>query len=158
MYNKRSSFIPFAIGVVLGVLGVIYLPGYMQPYLPEWLAGKKTIVTGTVSAKQRNDSTLLLSVDTPRGVVLITISKKVDEIDLLVREKSTIDFALKEYSPLIENPTITRVIKEEQAPKPEPPKPAEKAPQDVKSRRPVTSAPPATGLKSTPVSTPQTTK
>jgi hypothetical protein len=158
MNNKPSSFVPFFIGVVLGVLGAIYLPGYVRPYLPESLIKKDTVVTGTVTAKQRKDHTLLLTVDTSRGAVLVTITKKVDEIDLLVGETNTIDFTLKEYSPFVEDPKITRVIKEEQAPKPETPKAAEKIPQDVKPRRQVTTTPSATAPKSTPVSKPQATR
>jgi hypothetical protein len=158
MNNKRSSFVPFLIGAVLGVLGTIYLPGYVRPYLPEFFVKKDTIVTGTVAAKQRNDNTLLLTVDTPRGAVLITITKKVDEIDLLIGEKNTIDFALKEYSPFVENPRITRVVKEEPLAKPETPKAAEKISRDMKPRSQATTAPSATVPKSAPLSRPQTTK
>jgi hypothetical protein len=90
--------------------------------------------------------------------VLITITKKVDEIDLLIGEKNTIDFALKEYSPFVENPRITRVVKEEPLAKPETPKAAEKISRDMKPRSQATTAPSATVPKSAPLSRPQTTK
>lgn len=167
--NKQSSFVPFVVGVVLGVLAAVYLPGYVRPYLPDWLAGKVTIVTGAVTAKQRKDKALLLTVNTPQGAVLVTITKKVDEVGLLVNEGNTIEFALKTYSPFVEDPKISRVIKGEPSASPEPakaaappaaplPKPAEKGPRDVKPQRPASPASAGTSTKTVPVTRPATTK
>ena len=110
--NKPSRIVPFVLGLLLGVFGTIFLPGYVRPHLPEWLTGKVTVVKGTVAAKQKKDAVLLLTVNTSDGALLATFTKKVDEISLLVNEKDVIEFTLQKYAPLIENPRITRILKE----------------------------------------------
>jgi hypothetical protein len=159
--NKRSSFIPFITGIVLGVLAAVYLPGYVRPYLPDWLAGKETVVTGTVTAKQRKDRTLLLTANTQQGAVLVTITKKVDEVDLLVSEGNTLEFALKAYSPFVDDPRITRVAKSAQASPPEPakavaasgdagPPPGDKGAREEKTQRQKASIPAGAASKTAP--------
>ncbi len=134
--NKPSFFFPLLVGIVAGVLGTIYLPGYARPYLPDWIMGKTTVVKGTIEAKQKKENVLLLTVGTPEGVLLATFRKKVDEINLLVNEKDTIDFTLPKYMPFIEDPKIVRVIKGQQAvPEPAPPAaPKEQAAREAKPR------------------------
>jgi hypothetical protein len=102
---------PFLIGVLIGVLGAVYLPAYVRPLLPEWIAGPMTVVKGTVAAKQKKEQSLLLTVDTPDGVLLATFTRRVDEINLLVNETDVVELALSVYKPFIENPRIMRVIK-----------------------------------------------
>jgi len=159
--NKRSSFVPFVIGIVLGVLAAVYVPGYVRPYLPDWLVGRGTVVTGTIAAKQRKDRTLLLTINTQQGAVLATFTRKVDEVDLLVGEGNTLEFSLTTYSPFIEDPRITRVIKAAQAPLPEPPKaaaapsesgpqPADKGSREGKPQRPGAAGPAGAAPKTAP--------
>jgi hypothetical protein len=135
--NKPSRTIPFVFGLVLGVLGMIFLPNYVRPYIPEWVTGKKIVVKGTVAAKQKKENALLLTVDTPEGVLLATFKKKVDEINLLINEKDVIEFTLPKYMPFIDDPKIIRVVKEQQAaPEPVPEaKPEEKSTKQVKPKR-----------------------
>jgi hypothetical protein len=135
--NKPSRTVPFVIGLMLGILGTIFLPNYVRPYIPQWVIGKAVVVKGTVTAKQKKDSALLLTVDTPEGVLLATFTRKVDEINLLVNEKDTLEFTLPKYMPFIDNPKIMRVVKEQpKAPEPAPEaKPAEKSKKEVKPRR-----------------------
>jgi hypothetical protein len=132
--NKPSRMVPFVIGLVLGVLGAVFLPGYVQPYLPEWVMGKATVVKGTVAAKQKKETVLLLTVNTAEGALLATFTRKVDEIALLVNEKDVIEFTLPKYAPLIEDPKITRILKgQDVASAPAPAGgPAEKGATDVK--------------------------
>ncbi len=113
--NRPSRAVPFVLGLVLGILAVVFLPGYVRPYIPDWAAGKTTVVKGTVTAKQKKDAALLLTVDTPDGVLLATFTRKVDEINLLVNEKDTLEFTLAKYTPFIDDPKIVRVAKEQQA-------------------------------------------
>ncbi len=113
--NKPSRAVPFILGLVLGILAVVFLPGYVRPYIPDWAAGKTTVVKGTVTAKQKKDTALLLTVNTPDGVLLATFTRKVDEINLLVNEKDTLEFTLAKYAPFIDDPKIVRVVKEQQA-------------------------------------------
>jgi hypothetical protein len=158
--SNRSFCTILIIGIVLGVLGTIYLPSYVRPYLPASIMGKETVVTGAVTAKQRKDQSLLLTINTPQGAVLITVTKNVDEVDLLVGENNTIEFTLQKYSPFVENPRITRVFRDEQSPSPEPSKtpeaparPGTQGPKDMKQRTLAPAAP-----QSAPVTKSQTTR
>lgn len=136
--NKPSRTVPFVFGLVLGILGAIFLPNYVRPYIPEWVTGKAVaVVKGTVTAKQKKENALLLTVDTPDGVLVATFKEKVDEINLLINEKDTIEFTLPKYMPFIDDPKIIRVVKEQQAapgPAPEA-RPAGKSTKEVKPRR-----------------------
>jgi hypothetical protein len=151
--HKPSRMVPFVFGLILGILGAIYLPDYVQPYIPEWVTGKAIVVVkGTVTAKQKKENALLLTVDTPDGVLLASFKKKVDEINLLINEKDVIEFTLPKYMPFIEDPKIIRVVKEQQAAPGQAPeqapeaKPAEKSTKEVKPRRQKPqAAPPAPG-------------
>ncbi len=135
--NKPSRITPFIFGVILGILGTIFLPNYVRPYLPQWVTGKAIVVKGTVAAKQKKENALLLTVDTPEGVLLATFKKKVDEINLLINEKDVIEFTLPKYMPFIDDPKIIRVVKEQQtAPEPAPEaKPEERGTKGVKPKR-----------------------
>lgn len=127
MNNKPSRMVPFIFGLILGVLGTVFLPDYVTPYLPSWIVGKTTVVKGTVMAKQKKDNVLLLTVNTPQGELLASFKKKVDEIGLLVNEKDVIEFTLPKYMPFIEDPKVIRVVKEQPAePEPAPPQPGPK--------------------------------
>jgi hypothetical protein len=161
--HKPSRTVPFVFGLVLGILGAIFLPNYVRPYIPQWVTGKAIVVKGTVAAKQKKEDTLLMTVDTPDGVLLATFKKKVDEINLLINEKDAIEFTLPKYMPFIEDPKIIRVVKE-QPPAPEPApevKPKEKSPKEVKPKRQVKPlvAPPVPGATETkpPVAAPAPT-
>ncbi len=142
--NKPSRAVPFILGLVLGILAVVFLPGYVRPYIPDWAAGKTTVVKGTVTAKQKKDTALLLTVNTPDGVLLATFTRKVDEINLLVNEKDTLEFTLAKYTPFIDDPKIIRVLKEQQAapaaapearPEEKTAKPANARPKEEKNRQ-----------------------
>ncbi len=139
MYDprKQSRTIPFVSGLILGILGMIFLPGYVKPYLPQWAGGETIAVKGTVTAKQRMEKTVLLAVNMPEGVLLATFKKKVDEINLLVNEKDTIELTVEKYAPFIDDPKIIWVGKEEPAPPVQVPevKPKEKNAKEVKPKR-----------------------
>jgi hypothetical protein len=134
--HSSSRFALFLFGLVLGVLGAIFLPDYERPYIPQWVMGKTIVVKGTVAAKQKKENVLLLTVDTSEGALLATFKKKVDEINLLINEKDTIEFTLPKYMPFIDDPKIIRVVKEQQAaPEPAPAaKPNEQSTKEIKPR------------------------
>jgi hypothetical protein len=131
--DKPSRLVPFVFGLVLGILGTIFLPDYARPYIPDWLMGKATVVKGTVTAKLKKADALLLTVNTPEGALLATFRKKVDEIGLLVNEKDMIEFTLPTYTPFIDDPRIMRIVKEPQAAAAPAPavQPAEKSAKEV---------------------------
>jgi hypothetical protein len=118
--NIRSHVVTLIAGILLGIAGTIYLPDAVRPYMPESFAGKETVVKGIVLSKQRTAKALLLTANTSQGAVLATITKGIDEVDLLVGPGDTIDFTLKTYNPFIYNPKITKVVKSDQAPVPSP--------------------------------------
>ena len=132
--NKPSRLIPFVIGLLLGVLGMVYVPGHVRPYLPDWAMGNAPVAKGTVMAKQKKENTLLLTVNTAEGALTATFTKKVDEIALLVNEKDMIEFMLPKYAAFIEDPRIVRIKKEQEAASEPPPAagPAEKGPKEGK--------------------------
>jgi hypothetical protein len=135
----RTTF--FLIGLALGIAGTVYLPGTVRPYLPQWVMGKTIVVKGAVAAKQKKENVLLLTVETPEGVLLATFTRKVDEINLLINEKDSIEFTLPKYMPFIDDPQIIRVVKEQQpAPAPAPAaKPKEQSTREGKPRQQVRS-------------------
>jgi hypothetical protein len=153
--HKPSIATPLLIGLVLGVLAAVYLPGVVRPYLPEWVTGKTIVVKGTVAAKQKKEKVLLLTVETPEGVLLATFKRKVDEINLLVNEKDAIEFTLPKYMPFIDDPKIIRVVKEQQA-VPEPAAAAKSREQSTREEKPRRrERPPAAATA--PSTTPSTT-
>src|SRR5208337_1923740 len=143
MHNKQSRTVPFLFGSILGILCTIYLPSYVQPYLPESMMANEFVVKGTVTAKEKKGDALLLTVSTPEGVLLATFKKKADEVSLLINEKDEVQFTLPKYLPFIDDPKIIRVAKEQQAvPAPvvataAPAPPAEKSTRERKPRHQV---------------------
>ena len=115
MHTKPSRTPYFVFGLILGILCTIYLPKYMQPYLPELMAGNETVLKGTVIVKEKKGDALLLTVSTPEGALLATFKQKTGEIDLLIKEKDEVQFTLPNYTPFIDDPKIIRVVKEQQA-------------------------------------------
>lgn len=136
----KRTVIPLVIGILLGVLATLFLPNYVRPYLPGSLAGKETVVTGTVLAKQKEKQALLVTVNTSQGALLSTFTRKADEVDLLVNEKDQIEFTLEKYTPFIEDPKIMRVVKSSfpatMKAQPSPPKAAGKGTQEAKPEQP----------------------
>lgn len=108
----RYGVIGFLLGLVLGVSGMIFAPRLAGPYLPAALKPGVT-VEGRVVAKQREPDRLLLTVRTPEGSTLVTFTKRIPEIDLLVEKTDSIMLSMKHYRPFVENPEIMRVAKEE---------------------------------------------
>lgn len=98
-------------GLVLGVLGTIFLPGLLRPYLPAALRGRATRVEGLVVEKGKEGSRLLLTVDTKEGAMLATFDKKVPEIDLLVARGDSVTLGVQAYRPFIEEPELLGVKK-----------------------------------------------
>ena len=109
--TRGRGFFIFLIGLALGVLGAVLLPGLLGPYLPTSLQGSEETLAGLVTAKERQDDKLLLTVDSQRGAVLATFSRKVAEISLLVDEGDSVTLAVRLVEPFVEDPTIREVHK-----------------------------------------------
>jgi len=101
-------------GFVLGFLAAIIvslaapdlLTRYTQVLVP---ADRSESVKGLILKKQRESARLLLTLSTPKGVLLATFTEKIDEVDLLIAEGSSATIRLRTYSPFVENPTIEKV-------------------------------------------------
>jgi hypothetical protein len=110
--NKKSPWLTwFLLGLVAGVLGTLFLPGIVRPYLPGVLRGEGAEVSGIVEAKSREPERLLLTIGGDAGAVLVTFTKQVPEIDLLVEPGDSVVLAVREYAPFVENPSLRRVQK-----------------------------------------------
>ncbi|HKK08026.1 MAG TPA: TOBE domain-containing protein [Gemmatimonadota bacterium] len=110
--RRRGRRWPWLVaGLVLGVLGTVFLPGLVRPYLPAALRGGATRVHGRVVEKGRDGERLLLTVDTPDGAMLATFHKRVPEIDLLVAPGDSVTLGVDAYRPFIEGPELLGVRK-----------------------------------------------
>ncbi len=96
---------------VVGVVLMAVKPDLIQQAVPFNLRKNIRPVEGTVIAKGREEKRLLLTVNTPEGVVLATFTRRVPEIDLLVERGDLITLGLPEYSPFVTDPELRRVRK-----------------------------------------------
>lgn len=110
--KKKSPWLTwFLVGLVAGILGTIFVPDLVRPYLPGALRGEGQEVAGIVEAKSREPERLLLTIGGEAGAVLVTYTKQVPEIDLLVEPGDSVVLAVREYAPFVENPSLRRVQK-----------------------------------------------
>jgi len=113
--KKKSPWLAwFLVGLVVGILGTIFVPDLVRPYLPGALRGEGQEVAGIVEAKSREPERLLLTIGGESGAVLVTYTKQVPEIDLLVEPGDSVVLAVREYAPFVENPSLRRVQKAEE--------------------------------------------
>ena len=111
---RRFSFL--LAGLVLGVVGTLFLPPLVRPYLPEGLRGSAVTVSGPVLAMQLEETQpprLLLTVQAEQGALLATFTEQVAEINLLVDEGDTVTLGVARYEPFVENPSFQGVVKGE---------------------------------------------
>lgn len=98
-------------GVVLGVAGVLLVPRYAGPYLPDFLGADRVVIRGQVVATERQEERLLLTVDSEQGAILVTYRQRVDEIALLVAEGDSVVLRTREFRPFLEGPELVGVRK-----------------------------------------------
>ncbi len=97
------------VGIALGVVGTVVVPRIAHPYLPAALRGASHLVEAHVAGKRREPDRLLLKLETDRGSVLATFTKKVAEVDLLVDQGDLISIALPSDQAFVDDPAIERV-------------------------------------------------
>lgn len=108
-------------GIVVGILGTIFLPRLAAPYLPEVMRGEQQEVSGIVEAKSAEVDRLLLTVGSEAGAMLVTYTKNVAEIDLLIDVGDSVLLVVDEYAPFIDDAKIRRVIKSDESDEAGPP-------------------------------------
>ena len=100
----------FALGFLAAIVTNLAAPDLLTPYTQQFLPPDQTeSVKGTVVKKQRESTRLLLTLSTPKGVLLATFTEKMDELDLLIGEGYVVTIKLRVYSPFVENPLLERV-------------------------------------------------
>ncbi|MEJ2547752.1 MAG: hypothetical protein P8125_08015, partial [Gemmatimonadota bacterium] len=70
--KKSRWFWWFLGGLVLGILGTVFVPDLVRPYLPDMLKGENVEIAGVVEAKSREADRLLLTIGGDAGAVLVT--------------------------------------------------------------------------------------
>jgi len=108
---KRGGLAGLVIGMAMGALGAVFLPGLAGPYLPDALRGEQVQVAGVVEAKATEGDRLLLTVGSEAGATLVTFRDDIAEIDLLVSVGDSVLLSVGEYAPFIDDARISRVMK-----------------------------------------------
>ncbi|MDH4079322.1 MAG: hypothetical protein OEU68_05850 [Nitrospira sp.] len=109
-----KTWAAFIGGCILGFLSAVIIdlvaPELLEPYTRQFIpATQIESVSGRVVKKERESNRLLMTLSTPKGVLLATFTQKIEEIDLLVAEGYTTTIRLRTYSPFVENPVLERV-------------------------------------------------
>jgi hypothetical protein len=109
-----KTWAAFLGGCILGFLSAVVVdlvaPELLEPYTRQFIpASQIESVSGRVVKKERESNRLLMTLSTPKGVLLATFTQKIEEIDLLVAEGYTTTIRLRTYSPFVENPVLERV-------------------------------------------------
>jgi hypothetical protein len=100
----------FILGFLCAVVVDLVAPELLEPYTRQFIpASQIESVSGRVVKKERESNRLLMTLSTPKGVLLATFTQKIEEIDLLVAEGYTTTIRLRTYSPFVENPVLERV-------------------------------------------------
>lgn len=140
--DKKSRWLWwFASGLILGVLGTIFLPDLLRPYLPDMLKGENVEIAGVVEAKSREADRLLLTIGGDAGAVLVTYTHEIPEMDLLIEPGDSVVLAVREYAPFVEDPSVRRVQKGNAVQRRQPPRGQVDPPPAEIERRAVPSRP-----------------
>ncbi len=100
----------FGGGLVIGIVGTVFVPKLIRPYLPDAIVGADAQVYGIVTGKRVEADRVLLTLPTDGGTVLATFTEGLPEIDLMINEGDSVTLEVEEYAPFVENPKIVRVV------------------------------------------------
>lgn len=107
--NGGHGFFWFVIGILIGIAATVFVPGWAAPYLPNFLGGG-TGIEGEVLEKVSEPDRILVKVTTADGLILVTFTQNLKELDLLIGQGDRVTLDLDGYEPLAENPEVARVI------------------------------------------------
>jgi hypothetical protein len=105
-----ALLLTFLVGILLGAIATVLVPGIVGPYMPEGLRDNEPI-EGQVLTKGMEQDRLLLRITSEEGVMLATFTQKQKEIDLLIENGDTVTLRVAHYQPFLEDPIIERVKK-----------------------------------------------
>jgi hypothetical protein len=113
--KRKSRFFPgFFLGLIAGAITAVVSPSWWHMLVPDALfpgGAMESVVLG----KSREDSRLLLKLQTEGGVLLATFTQRVEEIDLLVEKGDHVTLRAARYEPFLTDPRLDRVVKSEEA-------------------------------------------
>jgi hypothetical protein len=133
--KKSRWFWWFLSGLVLGILGTVFVPDLVRPYLPDMLKGENVEIAGVVEAKSREADRLLLTIGGDAGAVLVTYTQEIPEMDLLIEPGDSVVLAVREYAPFVQDPSVRRVQKGGAIQRRQPSRePAESPPPEIERR------------------------
>ena len=101
----KRGLVHFLLGIVVGLVASLLLPRLLPV---SWRLALGS-VEGTVEAELLDEGRLLLTLATPRGLVLASFEEDVARIDLLVELGDRVTLAARGYQPFLEDPVIARV-------------------------------------------------
>ena len=97
------------VGVAAGATGMRLLPSVVRAYAPAGLGTHTHVSDAAVTKKQREQDRVLLRVQDNDRPVLLTFTRRVPEIDLLIDPGDVITLALPDDQTFVEDPLIERV-------------------------------------------------
>ncbi len=109
--NKNPWLWWLLTGLVLGIVGTIFVPDLVRPFMPAFMRGENVEISGIVEAKSREPDRLLLTIAGSSGAVLVTYTQQIPEMDLLIEPGDSVVLAVREYAPFVEDPSVRRVQK-----------------------------------------------
>lgn len=111
--KRRSRFFPgLILGFIAGAVAAVVGPSWFAALVPDALFPGGSM-EGEVLGKSREDARLLLKLETKGGVLLVTFTQKVEEIDLLVEKGDHVTLRVTQYQPFLTDPRLERVVEPE---------------------------------------------
>ena len=80
--SSKTSLIMFMVGLVVGIVGAVVVPGVVRPYLPDAIVGANNVVHGVVTGKRAESDRVLVTLPTEAGTVLVTFTKDLPEVEI----------------------------------------------------------------------------
>ena len=106
------GFLILLVGIVLGVVAAIVGPRWIGPYFPD-VFRKGGRIEGQVLDKVPELDRLLLRVSTEDGLILVTFSRKLKELDLLIEKGDLVTLGTEGFQTFIDDPVVERVKRTE---------------------------------------------
>ena len=97
------------VGVAVGFGAATRGPALIAPYLPQVGGGSGEHIEGQVVRKQRDGNRLLVKITTARGPMLVTFTRKVADLDVLLDPGDTVTLVIPAYATFVEDPLLERV-------------------------------------------------
>jgi hypothetical protein len=98
-----------AVGFVLGVGAGTRGSTLVAPYLHKAVSGPNEHLDGQVVRKQRDGNRLLVKVSTTQGPMLVTFTRKVPDLDVLLDTGDFVTLLAPGYATFVDDPILEKV-------------------------------------------------